>query len=63
MPTASEKAKAKYQAMLEQSKINNSSRKYHLFAVTLCRVLFSASSHSLICFFPLLLQDIQSIKR
>jgi hypothetical protein len=27
MPSASERAKAKYAAMLEQSKINNSSRK------------------------------------
>lgn len=28
MPTASEKAKAKYQEVLEQAKINNAHRKY-----------------------------------
>lgn len=30
MPSSSEVAKAKYQAMLEQAKVNNAHRKYHL---------------------------------
>lgn len=45
MPTATEKAKAKYEAMLVQSKINNSSRKYHLCCFRWSHVFFISCTH------------------